>query len=144
MNSADTSNERFWSQIYENTPNKKSGDCEDGAFLMYSLAVAAGVPYDRLRTYGGYVELEEGVPILAGHAWTAYKRETDDEWVVTAWCHWPTSDPLQSRTPMKNDYKYVDDFFYVDITKTVDTSLLNRIRKPVGADAAGRLINTYA
>ncbi len=45
---------------------------------------------------------------------------------------------------MKNDYKYVDDFFYVDITKTVDTSLLNRIRKPVGADAAGRLINTYA
>ena len=126
------------------TLNKKSGDCEDGAYLMHSLAVAAGIPYERLRTYGGYVELEEGVPILAGHAWTAYKREKDDEWVVTDWCYWPTAESLETRTPMKNNYKYVDDFFYVDIAKTVDTSLLNRIRKPVGIDAVGTFINTYA
>ncbi len=126
------------------TLSKKSGDCEDGAYLMHSLAIAAGVPYEKLRTYGGYVELEEGLPILAGHAWTAYKRDTDNEWVVTDWCYWPTSETLTTREPMKNKFKYVDDFFYVDITKTVDTSLLNRIRKPTGINAGGNFINTYA
>jgi predicted transglutaminase-like cysteine proteinase len=125
------------------TLNKKSGDCEDGAYLMHSLAVAAGIPYERLRTYGGYVELEEGVPVLAGHAWTAYKREKDNEWVVTDWCYWPTSESLENREPMKYNNKYVDDFFYVDIAKTVDTSLLNRIRKPIGTYNIGSIIDTY-
>jgi len=126
------------------TLSKRTGDCEDGAYLMHSLAIAAGIPYNKLRTYGGYVELEEGIPILAGHAWTAYKRETDNEWVVTDWCYWPTSESLKTRTPMKKELRYVDDFFYVDITKTVDTSLLNRIRKPTAINTGGNFINTYA
>ena len=119
---------------------REQGDCEDGAFLIHSLALHAGVPIDRLRTYGGFVELEEGIPLLGGHGWTAYKREFDDEWVEVDWCYYPTDTSLSERTAMKNDTKYVDDFFYVDALKTVDASLVNRIRKPV----SGGLINTYA
>lgn len=119
---------------------REQGDCEDGAFLIHSLALHAGVPIDRLRTYGGFVELEEGIPLLGGHGWTAYKRESDDEWVEVDWCYYPTDTLLSERTAMKDDTKYVDDFFYVDALKTVDASLVNRIRKPV----SGGLINTYA
>lgn len=119
---------------------RESGDCEDGAFLIHSLALHAGVPLARLRTYGGFVELEEGLFLLGGHAWTAYKRESDEEWVEVDWCYYPTNEPLRERTAMKNDSKYVDDFFYIDALKTVDTSLVNRIRKPLG----GGLVNLYA
>jgi len=119
---------------------RESGDCEDGAFLLHSLALHAGVPIDRLRTYGGFVEIEEGIPLLGGHGWTAYKRESDDEWVEVDWCYYPTDTLLAGRTAMKNDTKYVDDFFYVDALKTVDASLVNRIRRPM----SGQLINTYA
>ena len=41
---------------------------------------------------------------------------------------------------MKDDTKCVDDFLYFDAIKTVDASLINRIRQPVG----GGLINLYA
>ena len=119
---------------------RQRGDCEDGAFLIHSLALHAGVPIDRLRTYGGFVELEEGIPLLGGHGWTAYRRESDDEWIEVDWCYYPTDTLLTERTAMKHDAKYVDDFFYFDALKTVDTSLVNRIRKPF----SGGLIYTYA
>lgn len=123
------------------TLNKESGDCEDGAFLMHSLALAAGIPYDKLRTYGGFVQETEGSYQLGGHAWTAYRRESDDEWVEVDWCYYPTDMALDERQPMRDDLKYVDDFFYVDVLKTVDAILTNRIRKPTGY--IGGLINTY-
>jgi predicted transglutaminase-like cysteine proteinase len=37
------------------TVESGQGDCEDGAFLIQSLALHAGVDPDRLRTYGGIV-----------------------------------------------------------------------------------------
>ena len=122
------------------TLNKGQGDCEDGAFLIHSLALHAGVPMEKLRTYGGFVQLEEGSFLLGGHGWTAYMRESDEEWVETDWCYYPTDMPLADRVTMKDDTKYVDDFFYIDALKTVDASLINRIRKPVGSG----LVNTYA
>jgi len=119
---------------------RESGDCEDGAFLLHSLALHAGVPMERLRTYGGFVELEEDIPLLGGHGWTAYRREFDNEWIEVDWCYYPADTLLTERTAMRYDTKYVDDFFYFDAIKTVDTSLVNRIRRPV----SGGLINTYA
>lgn len=119
---------------------KERGDCEDGAFLLHSLALHAGVPINRLRTYGGFVELEEDIPLLGGHGWTAYRRESDDEWIEVDWCYYPTDTSLNERKAMKHDTKYVDDFFYFDAFKTVDTALVNRIREPL----SGGLINTYA
>ena len=63
------------------TLRKGSGDCEDGAFLIHSLLLNADVPAYRLRTYGGLVQAADGAR-SGGHAWTAYQRESDNEWVV--------------------------------------------------------------
>lgn len=115
------------------------GDCEDGAFLIHSLALHAGVSIGKLRTYGGFVQLQEGSPLVGGHAWTAYKRDSDKEWVEVDWCYYTTDSPLSDRVTMSEDTKYVDDFFYLDATKTVDASLKNRIRKP----EVGLTVNLY-
>ena len=72
-------NER-WTMPME-TLQRRKGDCEDGAILLMTFAVTAGIPEDRLRLYA---------PIITStgyHASVAYKRESDDEWV---WVEWTT------------------------------------------------------
>ena len=64
------------------TLQRKKGDCEDGAILIMSLAVTAGVPTERLRLYAPV-----GVP-NGWHACVAYQRESDNEWV---WVEWTVS-----------------------------------------------------
>lgn len=110
------------------TLNKKTGDCEDGAFLMHSLALHAGIPPNRLRTYGGLVYADAYGATTGGHAWTAYKRESDDEWIITDWSYWPKHTPLADRVPMKDDLKYIDDYFYVEVDKTIETPYANKVR----------------
>jgi len=69
-----------WTNPME-TLQRKKGDCEDGAMLVMAMAVAAGIPRDRLRVYA---------PIVTSggmHACTAYKRETDDAWVWMEWTY---------------------------------------------------------
>lgn len=105
-----------------------SGDCEDGAFLMHSLALHASIPPNRLRTYGGLAWADEYGLTTAGHAWTAYKRETDDQWIIADWCYWAKDTPIAERMTMKEDLKYVDDFFFVSATETVETPYSNRVR----------------
>ena len=115
------------------TLSKTLGDCEDGAFLIHSLALNAGVPADRLRTYGGLVETGVGAMSdepLAGHGWTAYRRERDNEWVVVDFSYYPNYELMSSRTPMKEDDRYVDDFWYMDLREWVNTPYSNRIREP--------------
>lgn len=124
------------------TLNRKSGDCEDGAFLMHSLALHAGISPDRLRTYGGLVWGDPYGITTAGHAWTAYKRESDDEWVIADWCYWAKDTPLDKRMTMKEDFKYIDDFFFVEATRTVETPIANRVRYAL--IGKGSMVNTYA
>ena len=115
------------------TLSKSMGDCEDGAFLIHSLALNAGVPADRLRTYGGEVKTGIGAMSdgpLAGHGWTAYRRERDNEWVVVDFSYYPTYELISSRTPMNLDDRYVDDFWYMDLREWVNTPYSNRIRDP--------------
>jgi hypothetical protein len=71
-------NER-WTLPME-TLQRKKGDCEDGAILIMSFAVTAGVPRDRLRLYAP-------IAISSGelHASVAYQREFDDKWVWVEW-----------------------------------------------------------
>ena len=126
------------------TMHKGVGDCEDGAFLMHSIALHAGIPADQLRTYGGLVWADNWGFTTGGHAWTSYKRETDDEWVIVDWCYWPTDSPLNERTPMPNRREYIDDWFYVDRDKTVESPYANYVRNPIGMYAQqekGLLIN---
>jgi transglutaminase-like putative cysteine protease len=116
----------YWATPMETLKSKK-GDCEDGAFLIHSLLLNAGIPWERVKTYGGEVYAGLNAP-NGGHGWTAYLRETDNEWVVLDWCYYPNQDAVSERKPMKDDLKYIDDWFYITEHETVMTSYVNTIR----------------
>jgi predicted transglutaminase-like cysteine proteinase len=107
------------------------GDCEDGAFLIMSLALNAGVTPSRLRMYGGFVDAGPGAA-SGGHGWVAYKRESDNEWVAADFSYYPDLRPVDQRTPLADDPKYVDDYFYMTDQYFVSTPFTNRIRNPEG------------
>ena len=119
----------WWTTPMETIKNDMSGDCEDGAFLIHSLMLNAGIPWDRVRTYGGSVMVGQGAA-TGGHGWTAYKREIDDEWVVLDWCYYPNQQLVEDRTPMESDLKYIDDWFYINTQATVETPYTNKVRDP--------------
>ena len=129
------------------TLRKGKGDCEDGAFLIHSLGLNAGVPYDRLRTYGGLViyENENGGIESGGHAWTSYKSEEDNKWRVLDFSFFPTDKPINERQGMTEDMKYFDDYFFVNAKNTIDTPYSNAIRNPDDHnwENKGTIINSY-
>ena len=120
--------DEYWTTPVE-TLKKMSGDCEDGAFLIHSLMLNAGIPWERVRTYGGEVMVGTAAE-TGGHGWTAYKREIDDEWVVLDWCYYPNQEPVDERTSMSKDMKYIDDWFYINTYATVETPYANKVRNP--------------
>lgn len=104
------------------------GDCEDGAFLIMSLALNAGVDPDRLRFYGGEVQAGTGAA-TGGHGWVAYRRESDDEWVVADFSYYPDLRPMNARIPMLEDTRYISQYFMFEVGEVI-TSAENRVRNP--------------
>jgi transglutaminase-like putative cysteine protease len=85
----------FW-QFPVETLQLNTGDCEDGANLLASLMLAAGVPEWRVRVTCGMTP--DG-----GHAYVTYCRESDNQWVVLDWCY--HQDPyveMEKKPPLKN------------------------------------------
>lgn len=109
--------------------HKGSGDCEDGAFIVHSLLLHAGIPYERVRTYGGLVEVDQGAA-TGGHAWTAYRRESDNEWVILDTSYRPTLAAVDDRPLMKDASRYVDNFFYFNALYWVNLEDVDRIHDP--------------
>jgi transglutaminase-like putative cysteine protease len=122
------------------TLERTTGHCEDGAFLIHSLALHAGVPAERLRTYGGIVFADEYALTVGGHAWTAYRRDMDDQWIIADWCYWAKDTPLSARIPMSDDHRYIDDYFFVEAGRTVETPATKGVRYAMLAK--GVLVNT--
>ena len=117
----------------------RKGDCEDGAFLIMSLALNAGVDPERLRMYGGFVDAGPGAA-SGGHGWVAYRRESDDEWVAIDFSYYPDLRPMSLRIPLKDDLKYVEDYFFLTNQYIVVTEETNRIRNPEVYFSDGRII----
>jgi predicted transglutaminase-like cysteine proteinase len=105
-----------------------AGDCEDGAFLIMSLALNAGVDPNRLRFYGGEVLAGQGAA-TGGHGWVAYRRESDDEWVVADFSYYPDLRAMDKRITMKEDDRYVSQYFMFEVGEII-TSSKNRVREP--------------
>ena len=118
----------FWA-LPTLTLAKKQGDCEDGAFLMHSLMLNAGISWEKIRTYGGLVVSGTNAQ-AGGHGWTAYRRDTDNEWVVLDWCYNASKTPIADRKPMKDDIMYIDDYFYVNAVETIETPYANKVKDP--------------
>lgn len=128
------------------------GDCEDGAFLIMSLALNAGVDPKRLQFYGGEVKAGEGAA-TGGHGWVAYQRESDEEWVPIDFSYYPDLRPMDKRIPMRLDERYIKQYFIFDVNHVIQSDE-NRVREPTtytdqgymtpNVLLPGWLLNTYA
>jgi hypothetical protein len=130
--------EEFWAPPAF-TLRKGSGDCEDGAFLIVSLALNAGVPEHRLRMYGGQVHVGAGAA-TGGHGWVGYRRESDHEWIPVDFSYYPNPN-IDTIVPMSEDERYIDDYFFMTVSEFVVTPGSNRVRDPDGYTAMGQIQN---
>ena len=74
----------YW-QTARQTYDKKTGDCEDGAILILTLARLAGVPSNRIFLNCGM--MESGF----GHAYITYRSNNGIEYILD-WCYHYTKD----------------------------------------------------
>jgi len=79
----------YWQFPFE-TIQTQIGDCEDGAILIASLALNAGVPQFRVRVSAGMVQAAPTAP-EGGHGYCTYLRESDENWTVIDWCYFENS-----------------------------------------------------
>ena len=92
----------FW-QNPEDTVTLKKGDCEDGAILIKSLSLIAGIPDYKVRIAAGMVK-------GGGHAYTLYLRD-DEHQVVLDWCYWPNRKQINDRPNFGREKNYYDIWF---------------------------------
>jgi len=80
----------YW-QTYAETLQTRTGDCEDGAILMYVLCRVSGIPANRLLILTGDVR-------GGGHCWLSYKP-MNQPWNLTFldWCYYYTSKRIETR-----------------------------------------------
>jgi len=104
-------------------------DCEDGANLILSSCLAAGVPKERIWCSGGYVK-HNGKEF--GHGYVVYIRDTDFVPVVIDWCFLEDSQiaPSHKKSYQENDFYLPPWFSWNHEECWVDTEvkLFGRIR----------------
>jgi len=92
----------FW-QNPEDTVTLMKGDCEDGAILIKSLSLIAGIPDYKVRIAAGNVK-------GGGHAYVLYLRD-DNTQCVLDWCYWPNKLPINQRKKFSAEENYYDIWF---------------------------------
>ena len=93
----------YWMFPYETLKTRK-GDCEDGAILLYNIALKSGIPYWKLRLSAGNVK-------GGGHAYLTYLVEETNRWVVVDWCYWENKLPMNQRKDYKDEKNYYEVWF---------------------------------
>ena len=99
-----------WQFPYE-TIQLGTGDCEDGAILMASLMIAAGIPRWRVRVAGGLVATGQPTAPTGGHGWTCYLRQSDQKWIVLDWCYLPDTSPITEKKTLSENDNYITTWF---------------------------------
>jgi hypothetical protein len=100
----------YWQFPFE-TIEFKNGDCEDGALLVAALAIHAGIPAFRIRVVAGLVKPGPTAP-EGGHAYVAYLRESDNQWVAIDWCYLEDSRVLvENKTILSQNPFYKEAWF---------------------------------
>lgn len=105
--------EEFWQFPFE-TLASMTGDCEDGAILMASLMINAGIPNWRVKVAGGTVKPQPTAP-LGGHAYCLYLADREDgmDWEIHDWCYYEDSEIPTGKKPLAKDGGYKQT--YIDI-----------------------------
>lgn len=100
----------FWQFPFE-TIARCIGDCEDGAILIASLALNAGIPPFRVRVNAGFVQIAPTAP-EGGHGYVTYLRESDNVHVAIDWCFYPDdATEIKDKTPFKDNPYYKQIWF---------------------------------
>ena len=100
----------YWQFPFE-TIQTQIGDCEDGAILIASLALNAGIPAFRVRVSAGMVQAAPTAP-EGGHGYCTYLRESDGNWTIIDWCYYENSKvTVPSKPIMRDDKRYKDVWF---------------------------------
>ena len=101
----------FWLFPFE-AVQSEIGDCEDGAILIASLLINAGIPSWRVKVCAAQVMAD---PIFApsdselgGHAYCIYLADRPDserklEWVILDWCYLQDPEVLITKKPLARD-----------------------------------------
>jgi predicted transglutaminase-like cysteine proteinase len=95
----------FW-QNPEDTIITLKGDCEDGAILVKSLALVAGVPDWKVKILAGEV-------VGGGHAYCTFIRH-DETQVILDWCYWTNRLPISRRKEREDEENYKQVWFSFD------------------------------
>ena len=101
----------YWQFPFETMFSKK-GDCEDGAILIASLAIACGIPSWRVRVVGGLVVPHNETAPSGGHGYCTYLRETDDHNVIIDWCYYEDSKLTVTEKPLYKTNKLYGEVFF--------------------------------
>jgi predicted transglutaminase-like cysteine proteinase len=92
----------FW-QNPEDSATLGTGDCEDGAILIKSLSLVAGVPDYKVKIAAGMVK-------GGGHAYVLYLRDNDTQCILD-WCYWPNDLQIMHRKDWRQEENYYDVWF---------------------------------
>lgn len=97
----------FW-QLPEETLTIRKGDCEDGALLLASLLLNAGIEPWRVRVTCGFVKASETAK-MGGHAYVTY---CDGRlWYPLDWCYYSEVREITRRRPIQQRPRYKDVWF---------------------------------
>jgi hypothetical protein len=100
----------YWQFPFE-TLADGTGDCEDGAILIASLALNAGIPAFRVRVTAGMVQPAPTAP-QGGHAYVSYLRESDNQWVIIDWCYLEDSGTSIENKILQKDNPYYKEIWF--------------------------------
>jgi len=105
-------------QTAEETLLRMTGDCEDGAILLYVLSVLKGVPENRLLIKAGNVwdpyRNEE-----CGHCWLSYRaQEYPLNFTYLDWCYY-----YDNRHPATRNQFYVKDKIIYEYSRYMNDKL---------------------
>jgi len=103
--------DEYWAFPYQ-TMKRGKGDCEDGSILIWSIAIANGIPYYRLRLNAGWVKEPYGTKV--GHAYVTYFREEDNKAIVLDWCYYPSYAKVRERKTHKEERDYYEIWWSTD------------------------------
>jgi len=119
-----------------NTFRIMRGDCEDGAFLIHSMLLHAGVRPENIRTYCGVTKNyknKNGKLVFShfsGHMWTAYRRESDNEWIHLDWTTGQMIEDISKLELMRNQDVYAKAYIYFNLYDSKATAFEDVLHNP--------------
>jgi len=80
-----------------------TSQCEDGAILIKSLSLVAGIPDWKVKVNAGHVK-------GGGHAYCTYIRDNDTQCIMD-WCYWPNRKQVNDRPKLEDEKNYYEIWF---------------------------------